>query len=316
MKLHQLQALLALADEGGIRAAARALDLSQAAVTKALRELETEQALTLISRHAGGARLTQAGQRLLPHARLIVSQLEKARGDLASLRGETPERLCIGITPWLGQTLLAPTVAAFRELMPGVRLELYEGLLAVSLPLLRSGRMNFSIGPAAPLPAQEFFHEPLARYPMAVVAARSHPQLGARSLGELLEQDWVVNYAATSQARLMEELFGRHGHAIAPERVLCAQSSNLLSSMIVDGGMLGYSPEPMLLCEPLRSQAQALQLAESLGEGDMSVIWLRDQALDQASLCFIDCLRRALKSCVRSPQPADRRLASMLSLQF
>ncbi|MCY1455892.1 hypothetical protein D9M71_730640 [compost metagenome] len=86
--------------------------------------------------------------------------------------------------------------------------------------------------------------------------------------------------------------------------------------MIVDGGMLGYSPEPMLLCEPLRSQAQALQLEESLGEGDMSVIWLRDQALDQASLCFIDCLRRTLKSCVRSPRPADRRLASMLSLQF
>jgi DNA-binding transcriptional LysR family regulator len=44
---------------------------------------------------------------------------ERAGGDLASLRGETPERLCIGITPWLGQTLLAPTVAAFRELMPG-----------------------------------------------------------------------------------------------------------------------------------------------------------------------------------------------------
>ncbi|MDF5939686.1 LysR family transcriptional regulator [Pseudomonas aeruginosa] len=37
MKLHQLQALVASADAGGIRAAARVLGISQAAVTRALR---------------------------------------------------------------------------------------------------------------------------------------------------------------------------------------------------------------------------------------------------------------------------------------
>ena len=42
MKLHQLQALIAVADGGGIRAAARGLGLSQAAITRALRELEVE----------------------------------------------------------------------------------------------------------------------------------------------------------------------------------------------------------------------------------------------------------------------------------
>lgn len=36
MKLHQLQALVAAVDQGGIRAAARVLHLSQAAVTKSL----------------------------------------------------------------------------------------------------------------------------------------------------------------------------------------------------------------------------------------------------------------------------------------
>lgn len=40
MKLHQLQALVASAEAGSIRGAARALGLSQAAVTRALRELE------------------------------------------------------------------------------------------------------------------------------------------------------------------------------------------------------------------------------------------------------------------------------------
>lgn len=42
MKLHQLQALVAIADCGSIRAAARRMQVSQTAVTKALRELESQ----------------------------------------------------------------------------------------------------------------------------------------------------------------------------------------------------------------------------------------------------------------------------------
>ncbi|MCO7513812.1 LysR substrate-binding domain-containing protein [Pseudomonas guariconensis] len=316
MKLHQLQALIAVADHGGIRSAARALALSQAAITRALRELEQEQGLALLARHAGGARLTTAGLTLLPHARQIASQLEKAQRDLASLRGETPSRLCVGITPWFGQTLLGAALQAFRQAMPAVQLELYEGLQAVSLSLLRSGQMQFALGPAGGLPAQEFSHQVLAHYPMQVLARIGHPLQEARSLGQLLEHDWVMNFTQTGQHSLMQQLFGRHGLDLEPGRIVCAQSSAMLSSLIIDAGMLGYSPAPMLLCEPLRDKARALALDEPLEEGDISVIQLRDQVLDPAARCFVRCLQQALKACCRSRSADDRRLADMLRLCF
>jgi len=316
LKLHQLQALIAVADSGGIRSAARGLGLSQAAITRALRELEEEQGLALLSRHAGGARLTVAGQTLLPHARQIASQLESAQRDLASLRGEAPTRLCVGVTPWFGQTLLAVAVQAFRREMPGVQLELYEGLQAVSLSLLRTGQMQFALGPAGNLPGQEFAHEPLARYRMRVLASHKHPLRAARSLGQLLEQDWVMNFTQSSQEQVLRHLFGRHGYSIAPGRIVCAQSSAMLSSLIIDAGMLGYSPEPMLLCEPLRGKATALALDETLEEGDISVVRLRDQALDPAARCFVVCLQQALKACSRSADTESQQLADMLRLLF
>ncbi|MEF9897548.1 MAG: LysR family transcriptional regulator [Pseudomonas sp.] len=316
MKLHQLQALCAVADHGGIRSAARALDLSQAAITRALRELEEEQGLPLLARHAGGARLTSAGLTLLPHARQIASQLEKAQRDLASLRGETPRRLCVGITPWFGQTLLGAALQAFRAEMPTVELELYEGLQAVSLSLLRSGQMQFALGPAAGLPGQEFSHQVLAHYPMRVVAQLGHPLLQAHSLNALLEQDWVMNFTQAGQHALMHELFGRHGLHIEPGRIICAQSSAMLSSLIINAGMLGYSPEPMLLCEPLSGKAQALVLDEPLGEGDISVIHLRDQVLDPAARCLVECLQQALKASSRLRDRNERCLGDMLSLFF
>ncbi|MFC5695182.1 LysR family transcriptional regulator [Pseudomonas sp. GCM10022186] len=316
MKLHQLQALIAVADGGGIRAAARGLGLSQSAITRALRELEEEQGLPLLMRHAGGARLSEAGLVLLPHARQIASQLESAQRDLASLRGEVAARLCVGVTPWFGQTLLAAAVQAFRREMPAVRLELYEGLQAVSLPLLRSGVMHFALGPAGVLPAQEFIHEPLARYRMKVVACEGHPSQAARSLAELLEQDWVMNFTQAGYDQVVQEVFGRHGHQVCPGRIVCAQSSAMLTSLIVNAGLLGYSPEPMLLCEPMRGRVRALELEETLADSDISLIRLRDQALDPAARCFIQCLQQALKACARSRNADDRRLADMLELLF
>jgi DNA-binding transcriptional LysR family regulator len=314
MKLHQLQALIAVADGGGIRAAARILGLSQAAVTRALRELEEEQRLPLLIRHAGGARLSDCGQVLLPRARQIAAQLDSAQQELATLRGEGARTLCIGITPWLGQTLLSQVLQRFREELPEVQLEIYEGLQAVILPLLRSGRMQFALGPASILQGAEFTHQPLATYRMQVIARHDHPLAQARSLQALREQDWAMNFTPDRYDEAVRELFG--GLRIHRERIVCAHSAGLLSSLIVDAGLLGYAPEPMMLCEPLRSGARAVPLEDSLAEGDISVIRLRDQGLDATSRLFIQCLQQALKDNRRSREPLGQRLADMLTLTF
>ena len=70
MKDHQLKAWLRLADTGSIRAAARSLHLSQAAVTKAIRELEAEVDAQLVLRSSRGIEFTESGRQLTVRARL------------------------------------------------------------------------------------------------------------------------------------------------------------------------------------------------------------------------------------------------------
>jgi LysR family transcriptional regulator of abg operon len=150
MKLHQLEALVASADAGSIRAAARALGLSQAAVTRSLRELEANERLPLLIRAPEGIGFTEHGKVLLTHARLVLNQLEHAQSDLERLRGRVEGRLMIGVTPWVTLTFLAEAVLLFRKQMPEIRLELFEGLMAVAQPLLRDGSMDFAIGQLQP----------------------------------------------------------------------------------------------------------------------------------------------------------------------
>lgn len=118
MKLHQLQALVASADGGSIRAAARQLGLSQAAVTRALRELEQQQELPLLLRSPSGLGFTPYGKTLLAHARLVLNQLEQANNEMAGLRGLAQEQVKAAITPWLMLTVLPTAVLAFRKRCP------------------------------------------------------------------------------------------------------------------------------------------------------------------------------------------------------
>lgn len=115
MKLHQLQALVASAEAGSIRGAARTLGLSQAAITRALRELEAAERLPLLVRAPEGIGFTEYGKALLTHAKLVLKQLEQAHDDLARMRGRVDGRLSIGVTPWLALTFLAETVLRFAN---------------------------------------------------------------------------------------------------------------------------------------------------------------------------------------------------------
>ncbi|RAE28779.1 LysR family transcriptional regulator, partial [Burkholderia multivorans] len=62
--------------------AARRLNVSPAALTKAVKELEIALGVSLVVRTARGVQLTGFGQQLQVRARLIVTEVRRARGDI------------------------------------------------------------------------------------------------------------------------------------------------------------------------------------------------------------------------------------------
>ncbi|QCP54464.1 LysR family transcriptional regulator [Trinickia violacea] len=317
MKLHHLEALVSVADAGSIRAAARLLQLSQAAVTKALRELESEQQLALLVRTAGGVSFTDAGHRLLKHARLVIGQMERASEELAKLRGDQAGKLAIAVTPLVMVNFLPETVSLFRKQMPSIQLEIFEGLTAVALPRLREGALDFGILalPVA-LTDQEFDIEPLFAYEPCIIARRGHPSLGRRSLHDLLDQDWALNFTPASYESVMQRVFWQHGAKIAPARLHCAHSYSLLNDLVRYNNMLTFCPEPLLLSESMRDWAQALTLDEQFEPLRVSVISLRNATRSQAAKCFVDCLCKVIRSQSRSAGEANRMLFDQLDLLF
>ncbi|KWF70277.1 LysR family transcriptional regulator [Burkholderia multivorans] len=315
MKLHQLQALVASAEAGSIRGAARTLGLSQAAVTRALRELEAAERLPLLVRAPEGIGFTEYGKALLTHAKLVLKQLEQAHDDLARMRGRVDGRLSIGVTPWLTLTFLAETVLRFRERMPDVRLELYEALMAVAQPLLRDGSMDFALGHVHPgSGAQEFAFEPMLRYETAVMVRAGHPRERARSIHDLLDDDWVLNSTADGQTALVDYLFTRHGARIDERRIVRAQSVSMLQTMLEQADMCTWCPTILAAVPSFGELMRALSLKETFEPRELGVVTRRSSTLSEAARCFIDCLLHVIRRHARSARKEDLALFKTVSL--
>ena len=193
MKLHQLQALVGVVEHGSIRAAARHMHLTQAALTKSLRTLEEDAGVALIVRKSRGVVLTEAGQRLHARAKLVTRQITLAQDDLRQSLGEDSGILRVGITPYLMLTVLGEAFLWFRKRYPKVQLRLVEGLVARALPSLRDGTLDFAIvADSGEVSHAEFDATRLLKDQQKIVVRAGHPVLLQPSAARLVALEWVL----------------------------------------------------------------------------------------------------------------------------
>lgn len=127
MDVGQLDYVIAAADNGSFRRAADVLRVQQSSVSRAIRQLEDELGVSLFERHSTGARLTNAGRRLLGEARPALEQLELARRTAASAGRAEIGTVRVGILTSLVGGFLRELVQAYAQNHPRVRLDIREG---------------------------------------------------------------------------------------------------------------------------------------------------------------------------------------------
>ena len=109
-------------DEGGFAAAARALDMSPAVVTRLVADLEDHLGTRLLHRTTRRVSLSPAGENYLTRVRGILQDIDEAHSIASAQTSEPKGVLRILTPPVLATFLLAPLIAEFRELHPKIRL--------------------------------------------------------------------------------------------------------------------------------------------------------------------------------------------------
>lgn len=126
MSLHALRSLLAIAEHGSFAGAARALHLSQSAISTQMKMLEVELRTTLFDRSKRPPALNEAGATVLAKARDLVARYEELQGELT--RTDPVEgRLRLGCVGSILTGLMPAVLTAMRSQHPNLHVEIVSG---------------------------------------------------------------------------------------------------------------------------------------------------------------------------------------------
>lgn len=124
LKLRSLEMFRLFAQIENVTETARLMNISQPAVSQALKELEEAIGLPLFKRAGRQLRLTHEARLLLPEVERLITQMATVHSHALSLRDGAAGSLTISCIPTLSHSLLPAAVASFRAQRPNVRLRI------------------------------------------------------------------------------------------------------------------------------------------------------------------------------------------------
>lgn len=295
LRLHHLRNLVALANAGSIRGAARALKLSQPALTQSIGQLERELNVPLVQRSARGTEFTPVGLALLERARAIENELARAEEQINQMAGTIQGTLAIGASLTASLTVIPPALKHILERYPGIRVRIVEGIYPPVASLIRNGTLDLAVGPLPFGRLDKDLHSELLFSQEIVVAARKGHPLGGKThrLADLANEQWVVTGPGGTPGGLVDSLFAEHGLP-APRVIVHSESTIALAGIIAGSNLLGTLPRTVFDAISINS-LQPLKIRERIPALEMGILRKVEPWPTPVASEFIALLRQAAR---------------------
>lgn len=225
VRIQHLDMVLKLIERGTVRDAARALGLTQPAVTKSLKELETLFGVPLFYRETKGLRPTPFCAPLERYARDAMYGLEETVAAVtALLRGEEG-RVTVGAVPGRALTLLTQATGMLMREHPQIMVCVSADPSEELLRRLDVGELDFALATrSSEMKEQDFAFVPIGTEPLALVVAPDHPLLALQpvTVHDLAMHRWAMPPRPSPARAHIEQAFAQLGDG-PPQRVVeCA----------------------------------------------------------------------------------------------
>ena len=182
-RLRQLRAFCHAARLGSFALAADRLDVSPTSVSIHVRDLENELDVRLFDRGGHGTALTRAGERLVRLAQPLVQDMDELSVNVVEQLDDTvPDRLHLAASVVGASCVLPPYVRQFREMYPGVRLQVRNCPLREALDLLLDDNVEFALGVKDPYPEDKLTYHQVVAYDIVLITSPDHPLAGRKTV--------------------------------------------------------------------------------------------------------------------------------------
>jgi len=206
--LRQLKVFETVARHLSFSRAAEELHLTQPAVSTQVGKLEEHAGHALFEQFGKKVFLTAAGAELLPIARGILQEFEKAESAMAQFRGVSGGRLNVGVIS-AGDYFFPRLLVDFIGRHAGVTLDFTVHNREELLARIEDNLTDLAIMVRPPSDL-DTLNQPFAPHPYVIVAPPGHPMVARKAIlaAEVMQQPFVVRERGSDTWRSMRAAFG------------------------------------------------------------------------------------------------------------
>ncbi|WP_377297088.1 LysR family transcriptional regulator [Rhizobium sp. SGZ-381] len=233
-----LKTFLLAAEKRSFAQVARELDMTPAAVTRAIAALEADLGVQLFVRTTRQVSLTTDGAVFAAQIQPAIAALDSARKDVRNAHKADQGRLRISAPTWFGKAVLPPILSGFRQLHPLIS---FEVSLSDALVDIVDDDFDLAIRISSQ-PSDKFtIWRKIRIVPRILVAAPRSRFVDMQHPGELAPDDCLA-YSGESRRENWILSDGASTHTISAGRAFSANSGEVLADMAADGAGVALLP--------------------------------------------------------------------------
>ncbi len=145
MELRQLRFFVGVSEAGSLLKASGRLHIAQPALGQQIAALEQEVGARLFERSSRGVTLTEAGKVFLEHARVVLTDAERARQAVRDIAAVPRGEVALGLPTTVALVVTMPILSACRAQLPQVRLKVVEAYSGFLQEWLLAGRLDLAL---------------------------------------------------------------------------------------------------------------------------------------------------------------------------
>ena len=227
--LRQLRAYLAVLEAASFSEAAKAMHLSQAALSGLIKELENRLGVRLLDRTTRKVSPSAVGAAFEPMARRVLSNLDEALDSLTNLKELRRGLVRVAAPETLSCTLLPELIAKYNSRHPGVEVRFDDVPIQQVLAGLHNGSTDIGFGPAAVMTDEQVETHMICADPLWVALRADDPLTRSQSVSwKDLRNRPLINYMPNIAINVLSNVPPRHH----PQELMPVHRVNTALSML------------------------------------------------------------------------------------
>jgi DNA-binding transcriptional LysR family regulator len=297
LRLRDLDILMAVIETGSMGKAAKRLNVSQPAVSKAIVELEDALGVQLFDRGRRGVVPTPYGLALRKRGVAVLDDLRQGIEDIEFLSDPTKGDIRVGTTEPIMAAILSPVIDTLSRKHPRMVFHIVAGDTATLYKDVAERNIDLAVCRMIGNLPDELSAETLFEDSVAVMTTADNPLTRRRhlTLADLMNEPWVLFPYESFFGGVIADIFRANG--LEPPRLTVSTLSiHAQNELLATGRFLTVLPSFMLRVRDQRLRLKALPVVLPNAPMPIGLITVRNRTLTPTAQLFIDTIRARVKT--------------------